>query len=174
MVDALGVPSGDSALTTWDSGPPCKVLVIPALRRGTELAMEPRMAHPRRIIAGETYLVTRRCYQRTFRLRPCPDTNRVFLYCLALAAKSTGVLIHAACVMSNHHHLVVTDVRGVLPDFLRELHRLSAKALNALHGEWENLALRRRWGQRERPRVARARRGARSRDARPDPELRAP
>ena len=41
--------------------------------------------------------------------------------------------------MSNHHHLVVTDVRGVLPDFLREFHRLTAKAVNALQGQWENL-----------------------------------
>jgi hypothetical protein len=41
--------------------------------------------------------------------------------------------------MSNHHHLVVTDPRGVLPDFLRELHRLTAKAANALQGQWENL-----------------------------------
>jgi hypothetical protein len=41
--------------------------------------------------------------------------------------------------MSNHHHLVVTDVLGALPDFLRELHRTVAKALNAAQGEWENL-----------------------------------
>ncbi len=47
--------------------------------------------------------------------------------------------IHAACVMSNHHHLVVTDVHGVLPVFLRELHRLTAKAMNASQGQWENL-----------------------------------
>ena len=35
--------------------------------------------------------------------------------------------------------LTVTDVRGTLPDFLRELHRTVAKALNAAQGEWENL-----------------------------------
>jgi REP element-mobilizing transposase RayT len=97
------------------------------------------VAHPRRILPGETYLITRRCYQRTFRLRPCAETNRIFLYCLAFAAQRTGVLLHAACVMSNHHHLVVTDPRGILPDFLRELHRLTAKATNASQGQWENL-----------------------------------
>jgi putative transposase len=42
-------------------------------------------------------------------------------------------------VMSNHHHLVITDPRGVLPDFLRELHRATAKAINASQGQWENL-----------------------------------
>jgi REP element-mobilizing transposase RayT len=97
------------------------------------------MAHPRRVEPGATYLVTRRCSQRSFRLRPCAEVNRIFLYCLAFACRRTGVLVHAVCVMSNHHHLVVTDPCGVLPDFLRELHRLTAKAMNAFQGQWENL-----------------------------------
>lgn len=41
--------------------------------------------------------------------------------------------------MSNHHHLVVADSLGELPNFLRELHRLTAKAMNASQGQWENL-----------------------------------
>jgi REP element-mobilizing transposase RayT len=97
------------------------------------------VAHPRRVVPDETYLITRRCYQRTFRLRPCAETNRIFAYCLALAMQKTGIILHAACVMSNHHHLVVTDPHGLLPDFLRELHRLTAKAMNASQGQWENL-----------------------------------
>ena len=106
---------------------------------GTRIAQPPSVSHPRRIVPGETYLITRRCYQRTFRLRPSPETNRIFLYCLAFAAQRTGVVLHATCVMSNHHHLVVTDVQGVLPDFLREFHRLTAKAMNASQGRWESL-----------------------------------
>jgi REP element-mobilizing transposase RayT len=116
--------------------------VFPESRRildGTAGASRSRVSYPRRIVIGETYLVTRRCAQRAFRLRPCAETNDIFLYCLAFAARRTGVRVHAACVMSNHHHLVVTDVRGVLPVFLRELHRLTAKAMNALQGQWENL-----------------------------------
>ena len=97
------------------------------------------MGAPRRVLPGKTYLITRRCYQRTFRLRPSSRTNQIFLYCLAWAAQKTGVVVHAVCVMSNHHHMVVTDVDGVLPDFLRELHRTVAKALNAAQGQWENL-----------------------------------
>jgi putative transposase len=97
------------------------------------------MSLPRRVLPGETYLLTRRCYQRTFRLRPSDSTTAIFKYCLALAAQKTGVIIHAVCVMSNHHHLVVTDPLGQLPDFLRELHRTTAKALNASQGQWENL-----------------------------------
>lgn len=97
------------------------------------------MGHPRCVVPGTTYLITRRCYQRTFRLRPSARTTAIFSYCLALALEKTGVLLHAVCVMSNHHHLVITDPRGVLPDFLRELHRATAKALNASQGQWENL-----------------------------------
>ena len=97
------------------------------------------MARPRPIVASKTYMITRRCYQRTFRLRPSDETNQIFLYSLAWAAAKTGVQIHAACVMSNHHHIVLTDVCGMLPDFLRELHRTVAKAVNATQGEWENL-----------------------------------
>jgi putative transposase len=88
---------------------------------------------------GATYLITRRCYQRTFRLRPAPGTTHILAYCLALALQKAGVVLHAACFMSNHHHLVVTDARGELPNFLRELHRLTAKAMNASQGQWENL-----------------------------------
>src|SRR4051812_41347670 len=116
---------------------------FPRIRRaasGASFARAPRIvAHPRRVVPDETYLITRRCYQRTFRLRPCAETNRIFTYCLAFAMQKTGVVLHAACVMSNHHHLIVTDPNGVLPDFLRELHRLTAKAMNAAQGEWENL-----------------------------------
>jgi putative transposase len=94
---------------------------------------------PRRVLPGDTYLITRRCYQRAFRLRPSETTNDAFLYCLAVAARKSGVVVHAVVVMSNHHHAVVTDVEGALPIFLRELHRMTAKTLNATQGQWENL-----------------------------------
>jgi REP element-mobilizing transposase RayT len=98
-----------------------------------------RMSAPRRVVPGTTYLVTRRCYQRTFRLRPSPETTHILAYCLGLAVEKTGILLHAVCFMSNHHHMVVTDPLGTLPDFLREVHRLTAKALNAAQGQSENL-----------------------------------
>src|SRR5271165_922273 len=97
------------------------------------------MASPRRVVPGAIYLITRRCSQRAFRLRPSAATTHILAYCLAYALEKTGVVLHAACFMSNHHHLVVSDPMGLLPDFLRELHRLTAKAMNALQGQWENL-----------------------------------
>ena len=84
-------------------------------------------------------MVTRRCSQRTFRLRPRALTNHIIRYCIGYAQAKTGVELHAICIMSNHIHLVVTDVRGVLPDFVRELDRMVAKAMNAVQGQSENL-----------------------------------
>lgn len=103
------------------------------------LLTRPDVSKPRHVVPGAYYLITRRCAQRTFRLRPSALVVQVVAYCLALALHKTGVVLHAACVMSNHHHLVVSDPFGVLPNFLRELHRATAKALNAAHGRRENL-----------------------------------
>ncbi len=41
--------------------------------------------------------------------------NDVLLYLLALATRRYPVQVHAFCVLSNHLHLVVTDVEGRLP-----------------------------------------------------------
>lgn len=114
---------------------------VPPVRaqNGMEPANPPRMARPRRIIPGASYLLTRRTSQRTFRLRPHLVTNQIIRYCLAWAADRFGVLVHAVVAMSNHVHIVATDPRGVLPDFLREFHRNTAKALNTAQGQWENL-----------------------------------
>jgi putative transposase len=97
------------------------------------------MAKPRRVVPGATHMLTRRTYQRTFRLRPSELTNQIALYCLGWAAAKYGMLIHAFVLMSNHHHLELTDPNGLLPDFLRDFHRSMAKALNASQGQWENL-----------------------------------
>jgi len=94
---------------------------------------------PREILPGKSYLVTRRCTQRQLLLKPSRLTNDVVRYCLAVAAKQTGVLLHAVCFMSNHWHGVVTDPHARLPEFLERFHRLLAKAQNASLGRWENL-----------------------------------
>ncbi|WP_437591717.1 transposase [Sorangium sp. So ce1000] len=96
------------------------------------------MSAPRRLIAGATYLVTRRCTQRQMMLRPSVETNQVFLYCLAVAAERTEIELHAFVVMSNHWHAVLTDPEARLPQFLQLLHRLVASCMNASLGRTEN------------------------------------
>jgi len=97
------------------------------------------MSYPRQVLPGATYLVTRRCTQRQFLLRPSGQTNAILLYCLARAASLYGVEVHACCFLSNHYHLVVTDPRAHLPEFMRYLNEHVARALNASLGRWESL-----------------------------------
>ncbi|KYG07994.1 hypothetical protein BE21_26145 [Sorangium cellulosum] len=96
------------------------------------------MSAPRRLIAGATYFVTRRCTQRQMMLRPSMETNQVFMYCLAVAAERAGIELHAFVVMSNHWHAVLTDPEARLPQFLQLLHRLVASCMNAFLGRTEN------------------------------------
>src|SRR5690349_5667955 len=96
------------------------------------------MTAPRQVLPGTTYLVTRRCAQREFMLRPSNrTTNPVFMYLLAFAARRYGIQVHAFCVMSNHFHLIVTDPHARLPAFHQLLDALVARALNAALGRWE-------------------------------------
>jgi REP element-mobilizing transposase RayT len=99
------------------------------------------MTAPRQVLPGTTYLVTRRCSQRQFLLRPSQATIDVFRYVLALAARRYGIEVHAYCVLSNHYHLVVTDPHARLPAFQRFLNAFVARALNAHLGRWEDF-----WG----------------------------
>ena len=48
------------------------------------------------------------------------------------------VEIHSLCVMSNHYHAVVTDVKGKLPVFTETFNKFIAKALNHLQKRQEN------------------------------------
>jgi putative transposase len=96
------------------------------------------MSLPREVIPGRTYLITRRCTQRQFLMRPDGETNNAFVYCLAFAAKSCGVRILFTMAMSNHHHTGIEDPHGNYPAFLELFHKLFAKCQNALRGRWEN------------------------------------
>src|SRR5438477_220203 len=51
------------------------------------------MSLPRLIVPGRIYMITRRCSERRFFLRPDPETNNAFVYCLALAAQTYGVKV---------------------------------------------------------------------------------
>lgn len=113
---------------------PSETVAIPPAR--CVLSQRP-MSPPREILPGTTYLVTRRCSQRQFLLRPSPTTSQVFLFLLAVAAHRYGIDVHAFCVLSNHYHLVVTDPHARLPAFQQLLDALLARALNAISGRTE-------------------------------------
>jgi putative transposase len=99
------------------------------------------MTAPRQVLPGTTYLITRRCSQRQFLLRPSSLVNAVFLYVLAVAAQRYGIEVHAFCVLSNHFHFVVTDPGARLPAFMRDLCSLIARSMNVVLGRRESF-----WG----------------------------
>ena len=92
------------------------------------------MTAPRQVLPGVTYLVTRRCLERQFHLRPGRITNETFLYILAVATRRYHIRLHAFCVLSNHYHLVFTDPKASMPAFQQYLDGLVGRALNAAIG----------------------------------------
>jgi putative transposase len=110
-------------------------LLDPGLARG--LLLPAAMTAPRQVLPGTTYLITRRCLQRRFLLRPSRLTNETVGFLLAVAAKRYRIDVHVFCVLSNHLHLVVTDSEARLPAFIQFLDSLVARAINAALGRWE-------------------------------------
>jgi hypothetical protein len=95
------------------------------------------MSLPRAIVPGRRYMITRRCSERRFFMRPDRETNNAFIYCLALAARKASISIVCVGTLSNHYHAVVVDNHGRLPQFLEHFHKLYGKHQNALRGRWE-------------------------------------
>jgi hypothetical protein len=71
-------------------------------------------------------------------LRPDPETNNAFTYCLIEAALRFEIEVLLPCAMSNHHHTVIYDRAGRYPEFVEHFHKLFARSENALRGRWEN------------------------------------
>jgi putative transposase len=103
---------------------------------GMAVACTSAMSQPRPIIAGNTYLITRRALRRHYLLRPEYVVSNLFIFFLAVLGAKYGIAVSAFCILSTHEHLIVTDTFGKLPDFLRDLHRLTALALKVLR-KWE-------------------------------------
>lgn len=81
-------------------------------------------------------MVTRRVCRRTHLLRPDAKLNQLGLYLLAVYCERYGIELHAAVFMSTHEHLMLTDRRGCIPDFLRDYHRELALGTQALR-RWQ-------------------------------------
>ena len=89
----------------------------------------------RRQPAGQPYLVTTRCHQARFFLRPDPELNQAVLEWLARAQRRFPDLrILAICVLSNHLHLVVRDDTGELAAWASYFFGNLARAVNHIRG----------------------------------------
>lgn len=69
-----------------------------------------------------------------FLFLPRRDVVQVFEYLLAVATRAFGVHVHEVLCMSNHFHVLLTDVNGQLPDFMHYFDTLLARSLNACRG----------------------------------------
>lgn len=93
---------------------------------------------PREIIPGRFYMLTRRCVQQMFLLRPDRETTQAFWYCVAEAAARCDIELLLPSAMSNHHHTVLFDRYGRVVDFMQRLHEMLARCLNAHRRRREN------------------------------------
>lgn len=91
------------------------------------------MTQPRHIVPGRVCFVTARAVRRMFLFLPKREVVLVFEYLLAVAAREFGVHVHEVLCMSNHFHVLLTDVHGQLPDFMHYFDSLLARSLNACH-----------------------------------------
>jgi hypothetical protein len=82
-------------------------------------------------------MITRRCSERRYFLRPDEDTNNAFVYCLALAATRAKVQVTFSVALSNHHHTGIHDPEGNFPIFTEHFHGLLARCQNAHLGRFE-------------------------------------
>ena len=87
-------------------------------------------------------MVVRRCSEQRFFLLPRRRVNRILAFLLGHYAHKHGIELHGFVFMGNHFHLVLTDVRGVLPLFMGEFDAMVTRVLNHLLGRrgtlWES------------------------------------
>ena len=101
-------------------------------------AEKPVMTPPRLITQGAVQYVTVRCVNRSFRFVPKGQVRRAIHYCLACTLQTyrdKGLIrVHEFIFMSNHYHLLLTDLGACVSDFIRDLNSLLSRQLNALRG----------------------------------------
>lgn len=97
--------------------------------------LSPMGRQPRRHEPDQLYLVTTRCHQARFFLRPDRQVNEAVLEWLARAQlRFPKLRILAVCVLSNHLHLVVRDEGGELAAWTSYFLGQLARAVNVIRG----------------------------------------
>jgi hypothetical protein len=89
---------------------------------------------PRYIVEDQLVFVTCGAVGRSFRFLPTAAVVQLLWFVLAVVVRKYGIAVHEVMWLSNHFHVVLTDVHGNLPDFMRELNSLVSRGLNALRG----------------------------------------
>ncbi len=83
-----------------------------------------------------SYLITRNTSERRYFLRPSKELRDAIQYCIADAQARHPVAIHAFCAMSNHIHIVITDIDGTAPLFVQAMNQSIARYVNCTLGHF--------------------------------------
>ena len=92
------------------------------------------MTPPRFVQQGQLSFVTCEAVSQAFRFLPTRWVVEMIWFVFAVMVSRFGIEVHEVFFMSNHFHVLLTDRRGVLPDFMRDLNSLMSRGLNALRG----------------------------------------
>lgn len=96
---------------------------------------EPMGRPLRRHEPNTCYLVTERCHQARFLLRPDPVINAAMLEWLSRAQRVyPGILVFGVVAMSNHLHVALEDTQGELAAWASYFFGNLARAINAIRG----------------------------------------
>lgn len=87
---------------------------------------------PRYIVPGQTLYLTIEAARRQFRFVPRNDLVESIRFIFWYCAKKYGMAVHEALWMSNHAHICLTDVQGILPNFMCQMNSLISRQINAL------------------------------------------
>ena len=85
---------------------------------------------------GAVLMVTRRCIDRRYLLRPDAEVRAALEYLMAVGMARFGVAVVAAVFLSNHYHLILSDPAGRYPAFLQWFDSLVARVVNYRRGRW--------------------------------------
>jgi REP element-mobilizing transposase RayT len=97
------------------------------------------MSKPKQQLPGQCAEISRRTGHRTYYWRPGEDTRDLFGYMFAKALNDTGQQAHVASLMSNHTHILLTDVEGSRSKFMQQLFSNSARKRNLQLNRRENI-----------------------------------
>ena len=97
------------------------------------------MTKPKEQHKGQCAELTRSTGHRTFYWRPGHDSRELFGYMFGKALLDCGQLAHAASCMSNHTHILLTDVSGRRSAFMQQLFSNSARKRNLQLNRRENI-----------------------------------
>jgi hypothetical protein len=94
---------------------------------------------PRQIFPDTAYMATRRTRQQLFLIRPDERMTNDIIYAIAVCSEHHGIQVIDFIALSNHLHQIFYALYANAPDYLRDLHCLLAKVVNARFGESESL-----------------------------------